>query len=288
MYMLNNSGEIKALIELIDDPDENVFKSITERFICLGKDILPIVKEQLDFTDEEDTIFRINHIIHKVNFKLLEDELIKWNASSQKSLWDATLIISTFIDTDADKNEIQFEIEKVKRSIWLEMNDYLTSLEEINIINKVIFSYYKFSATEDKFATEIDFGLNKLLTSKCSSAFSISIFYLLLGEMLKLPLKALQIPNQHLLAYCSIDDDLNGQNGDILFFIDPSTGQIYTHIDIENYLKKINHHIGVSSIKPQSTKDFVISWLTELASFYKKNNQVEKEFDFTELTMKLG
>jgi regulator of sirC expression with transglutaminase-like and TPR domain len=109
---------------------------------------------------------------------------------------------------------------------------------------KVIFSYYKFSATEDKFATEIDFGLNKLLTSKCSSAFSISIFYLLLGEMLKLPLKALQIPNQHLLAYCSIDDDLNGQNCDILFFIDPSTGQIYTHIDIENYLKKINHHIG--------------------------------------------
>jgi regulator of sirC expression with transglutaminase-like and TPR domain len=287
--MLNNSGEIKALIELIDDPDENVFKSITERFISLGKEIVPIVKEQLDFTVEEDTIFKINQIIHKVNFKLLEDELLKWNASTQKSLWDATLIISTFIDTEADKNEIQFEIEKVKRSIWLEMNDYLTSLEEINIINKVIFSYYKFSATEDQYATEIDFGLNKLLTSKCSSAFSISIFYLLLGEMLKLPLKALQIPNQHLLAYCNVDEnDFNGQKEDILFFIEPSTGQIYTHIDIENYLKKINHHIGVSSIKPQSTKDFVISWLMELASFYKKNNQVDKALDFTELTLKLG
>jgi len=62
--MLNNSGEIKALIELIDDPDENVFKSITERFIGLGKEVVPIVKEQLDFTDEEDTIFKINHIIH--------------------------------------------------------------------------------------------------------------------------------------------------------------------------------------------------------------------------------
>jgi hypothetical protein len=237
--MLNNSGEIKALIELIDDPDENVFKSITERFIGLGKDVVPIVKEQLDFTDEEDTIFKINHIIHKVNFKLLEDELTKWNASSQKSLWDATLIISTFIDNEADKKEIQFEIEKVKRSIWLEMNDYLTSLEEVNIINKVLFSYYKFSAFEEHLAKEIDFGLNNLLTTKTSSPFSISIFYLLLGEMLKLPLKALQIPNQHLLAYCSVDDlDLNVQNGDILFFIEPSTGQIYTHNDVENYLKK--------------------------------------------------
>jgi hypothetical protein len=103
-----------------------------------------------------------------------------------------------------------------------------------------------------------------------------------------LPLKALQIPNQHLLAYCSIDDyDLNGQNGEILFFIDPSTGQIYTHIDIENYLKKINHHTGASSIKPLSTKDFVISWLMELASFYKKNNEADKALDLTELTLKL-
>ena len=286
--MLNNSGEIKALVELIDDPDENVFKSITERFIGLGKDVLPIVKEQLDFTDEEDTIFKINHIIHKVNFKLLEDELIKWNASSQKSLWDATLIISTFIDTEADKKEIQFEIEKVKRSIWLEMNDYLTSLEEVNIINKVLFSYYKFSAFEEQLTNEIDFGLNNLLITKTSSPFSFSIFYLLLGEMLKLPLKALQIPNQHLLAYCSNDDDdLHGHIGDILFFIEPSTGQIYTHLDVENYLKKINHHIRVSSIKPQSTKDFVISWLMELASFYKKNNQVHKASDLIELTLKL-
>ena len=286
--MLNNSGEIKALIELIDDPDENVFKSITERFIGLGKDVVPIVKEQLDFTDEEDTIFKINHIIHKVNFKLLEDELIKWNASSQKSLWDATLIISTFIDTEADKKEIQFEIEKVKRSIWLEMNDYITSLEEVNIINKVLFSYYKFSAFEEQLTNEIDLGLNNLLTTKTSSPFSISIFYLLLGEMLKLPLKALQIPNQHLLAYCSIDeDDLNGQNGEILFFIDPSTGQIYTHRDVENYLKKINHPIEATSIKPQSTKDFVMSWLMKIASFYKKNNQGDKSSDFIELTLKL-
>jgi regulator of sirC expression with transglutaminase-like and TPR domain len=168
------------------------------------------------------------------------------------------------------------------------MNDYLTSLEEVNIINKVLFSYYKFSAFEEPLTKEIDFGLNKLLTTKTSSPFSISIFYLLLGEMLKLPLKALQIPNQHLLAYCSIDgDDLNGQNGEILFFIDPSTGQIYTHLDVENYLKKINHPIEVTYIKPQSTKDFVISWLMELASFYKKNNQVDKSSDFIELTLKL-
>ena len=286
--MLNNSGEIKALIELIDDPDENVFKSITDRFIGLGKEVVPIVKEQLDFTVEADTIFKINHIIHKVNFKFLEDELLKWNAATQKSLWDATLIISTFIDTDADKKEIQFEIEKVKRSIWLELNDYLTSLEEINVVNKVLFSYYKFSAFEEHLTNEIDFGLNKLLTNKISSPFSISIFYLLLGEMLKLPIKALQIPNQHLLAYCSFNgDDTEVQNEEILFFIDPTTGQIYTSLDVENYLKKINHHVGVSGINPLSTKDFVVSWLMELSSFFKKNKQADKAFDFLQLTMKL-
>ena len=284
--MLNNSGEIKALIELIDDPDENVFNSITDRFIGLGKDVIPIIKEQLDFTSDELSIFKINLIIHKVNFNLLESELMKWNHSPQKNIWDSALIISSYIDPEADKKEIQFEIEKVKRSIWLELNDYLTSLEEINVINKVLFSYYKFSAFEEHLSSEIDFGLNKLLSTRTSSPLSMSIFYLLLAEMLKIPIKALQIPKQHLLAYCSVDES-DEQNEDILFFIDPTTGQIYTHSDVDNYLKKINHHTGVTAIKPLSTKEFVIAWLMELSSFHKKENQEDKSLDILQLSMNL-
>jgi len=286
--MVNNSGEIKALIELIDDPDEIVFKSITDRFIGLGKEVVPIIKEQLDFTDEESTIFKINHIIHKVNFNSLEDELLRWNESPQKNLWDATLIISSYIDTEANKKEIQFEIEKVRRSIWLELNDYLTSLEEVNVINKVLFSYYKYATLDQSLTKEIDFGINKLLSTKTGSPRSIATFYLLLAELLKIPIKALEIPNQNLLAFCGEDSIFTDEpNEEILFFIDPTSGQIYTHTDIENYLKKINHHINAIALKPLSTKAYVIIWLTEISEFYKKNKQKDNAADLIQLAINI-
>ena len=286
--MVNNSGEIKALIELIDDPDEIVFKSITDRFIGLGKEVVPIIKEQLDFTDEESTIFKINHIIHKVNFNSLEDELLRWNESPQKNLWDATLIISSYIDTEANKKEIQFEIEKVRRSIWLELNDYLTSLEEVNVINKVLFSYYKYATLDQTKTKEIDLGINKLLSTKIGSPRSIATFYLLLAELIKIPIKALDIPNQNLLAFCGNDAVLPEEpNEEILFFIDPTSGQIYTHSDVENYLKKINHHMSASALKPLSTKAYVIIWLTEISEFYKKNKQKDNAADLIQLAINI-
>ena len=136
--MLNNPGEIKALIELIEDPDENVFKSITDRFIGLGKEVVPIIKEQLDFTADELTIEKINHIIHKVNFNLLEDEMMRWNNSPQKSLLDVVLALSIFIDQEADKNEVLFEIEKVKTFIKRDLDPLYQGQYEIQVVPNIV------------------------------------------------------------------------------------------------------------------------------------------------------
>lgn len=286
--MLNNSGEIKALIELIDDPDEIVFKSITDRFVGLGKDVVPIIKEQLEFTAEEITISKINHIIHKINFNILENELLKWNESEQKSLLEAVLILSAFADAECNKRDLIFEIEKIKRSIWLELNDYLTSLEEVNVVNKVLFSYYKFSVSEHAEMEKSNFGLNSIMVAKKGSPRLIATLYILVADMLKIPIRAIEIPNQHLLGYCSLESESAKENENgILFFIEPTTGQVYTHSDVENYLRKIGHLYNTNSLIALTTKEYIKLWLTDIASFYKKISQHDKSDDIISLITNL-
>jgi hypothetical protein len=56
---MSKSGEIAALINLIEDPDELVYQTITERFIEHGNPIIPVLKEQLDFTEDLEVQRRI-------------------------------------------------------------------------------------------------------------------------------------------------------------------------------------------------------------------------------------
>jgi hypothetical protein len=140
LKMLNKSGEILALINLIDDPDEEIFISITQKFVALGETVIPILTEEKEFCDDESISSKIDSIIYEVSFSSLKNSLEKWEETSDISLKDASIILSKFIDQKTETEELEFEIEKIKRSVWLELNDYLTPLEVVNIFNKIFFS----------------------------------------------------------------------------------------------------------------------------------------------------
>ncbi len=273
--MMANS-ELYALLNLIEDPDEEVFLSITDRFIGLGQEIIPALEDHLHATHDEEQIKKINFIIDKVAIAALTDELMEWKGSEDQSTVEASLIISRFLNRDVNQENIFFEIEKIRRSVWLELNDYLTPLEEVNIINKIIFEYYKFKGVETNYAAGKDFDLYGLITHKQSNTFPLAALYLLISEMLGLSLKPVEVPRQNLICYFEEEPLFDEKGTGILFFLDPLNGQVYTHKDIENYLNKINYVPYPINITTVSPIRFVQKWLNELAKVEKEAGQDHK------------
>ncbi|MFN5439032.1 MAG: transglutaminase family protein [Bacteroidota bacterium] len=275
LAMMANS-ELSALLNLIEDPDEDVFNSITERFVGMGKEIIPILEEHQHGTHDEELIKKINYIIDLVSLSVLTNELMEWKYSEDQSTIEAALIISNYLNKEFNQENIFFEIEKIRRSIWLELNDYLTPLEEVNIINKIVFGHYKFKGLETNYAKPNDFDLKGLITEKQANTFPIAALYLLISEMLGLGLKPVDVPRQNLLCYYEEEPLFDEQGSSILFFIDPLNGQIYTHKDIENYLKKINYVPHPLQIPAVSNVRFVQKWLNELSKIEKETEQDHK------------
>lgn len=267
------NSELSALLNLIDDPDEDVFHSITERFIGMGQEIIPILEEHQLGTHDEELIKKTNYIIDLVALSVLTNELLEWKHSEDQSAIEAALIISKFLNRSFDQENTFFEIEKIRRSIWLELNDYLTPLEEVNIINKIVFGYYKFKGIETNYSKPKDFDLSALISEKQANTFPIAALYLLISEMLGLGLKPVDVPRQNLLCYYEEEPLFDEQGSSILFFIDPLNGQIYTHKDIENYLKKINYVPHPLQIPAVSNVRFVQKWLSELTKVEKEAEQ---------------
>jgi regulator of sirC expression with transglutaminase-like and TPR domain len=176
-------------------------------------------------------------------------------------------------------------MEKIRRNIWLELNSYLTPLEQVNVITGILYSYYKLKGNEVTYDIPEDFLINKVIEQKKGNAITNGILYLIVCELLDIPIKAINIPKQFILGYFDIDynfpNPTKQRSEKINFYIDPLNGQIYSHKDVENYFKRISVP-SIPSYFRQITNRRIIQHLleefskcfTDEANRYKKNDLI--------------
>ena len=117
-------------------------------------------------------------------------------------------------------------------------------MEQVNVITGILYSYYKLKGNEVTYDIPEDFLINKVIEQKKGNAITNGILYLIVCELLDIPIKAINIPKQFILGYFDIDynfpNPTRQRSEKINFYIDPLNGQVYSHKDVENYFKRIS------------------------------------------------
>lgn len=265
---MEENKEISALLQLIDDPDEEVYDTVSNRIISLGKAIIPNLESLWENTHNEAVQERIETMIHKLHFRDLTDDFSKWK-DGKCDLLQGALLTARYHYPEIQETQVLQEIEKIRRNIWLELNVYLTPLEQTSIITSILYNYYKLQGVEIGYSQPEDFLINKTLESKKGNAISNGILYLVFCELLDIPVRAINIPRQFILAYIDPQFELlnpMAHNSEkIKFYIDPLNGQVYSHKDIENYFKRISVPPTTSYFRAMNNKS-VIQFLLEQLS----------------------
>jgi regulator of sirC expression with transglutaminase-like and TPR domain len=268
---LVENKEISALFHLIDDPDEEVFHTVSSKIISFGKDIIPNLENLWENTNQEEVQERIETIIHKLHFRDLTNDFISWKNGNCELLQGALLVARYHYPEMLEVQSLQ-EIEKLRRNIWLELNNYLTPLEQINVMTSILYNYYKQKGVEISYSQPEDFLITKTLETKKGNAISNGILYLVLCDKLDIPVKATNIPRQFILGYFDPQHEfLNpaGHNAEkINFFIDPLNGNIYSHKDVENYFKRISVTPAPAYFRQLSNKRIIRFLLEELSKCF--------------------
>ncbi|MEO6550153.1 MAG: transglutaminase family protein [Ferruginibacter sp.] len=283
--------EISALFHLIDDPDEEVYSTVSSRLISFGKGIIPNLENLWENTHSEPVQERIEIIIHKLHLRELTDEFIYWKNGSCDLLKGA-MLVARYHYPDMQESAAMQEIEKLRRNIWLELNNYLTPLEQINVITSILYNYYKQKGVEISYSQPEEFLITKTLETKKGNAISNGILYLVLCDLLDIPVKATNIPRQFILGY--FDPQYNFQNPGsnssekINFFIDPLNGNIYSHKDVENYFKRIEVAHSPAYFRQLNNKRIIAFLLEELAKCFDNDRNRYKMEDLTMLVKLLG
>lgn len=277
--------EISALLNLIDDPDEEVFGAVSERIIGYGRLIIPNLEHLWETTPSEDTQDRIELLIHRLHFKDLSEDFQGWSISGYNDLMVGALLAAKFQYPDLSTTPVLQEVEKLRRNIWLELNNYLTPLEQLRIVTGILYGYYGLKESQTSYEDVNDFLLHRTLESKKGNQISNGILYLILCNLLDIPVRALSIPKQFILAYYKTGFSDMPEYGfsQIEFFLDPTSGQVFSHKDIESYFKRISVPPVPSYFKPLSNKRIIQTLLEEMAKCFTLDKDHYKHSELLQL-----
>ena len=284
--------EISALLQLVDDPDEEVYHLVSSKIVGYGKTIIPNLEHIWETSIDQQVQERVERLIHRLHFTDLKADLANWAKEENPSMLQGAILASKYQYPDLNQAALLVEVEKIRRTVWLELNNYLTPLEQINILSSVVFNYIGLKGTEIKKANPNDFLFNKIIETKQGNQFGNGLLFLVFAEMLDLPIKAIQIPGFFALAYFKTDfsfEDPDFIKQKISYYFDPGYGQIFSQADVDTYFEKLAGSPAKGSyFEPLDNKQALQRWILEYSRCFDNSKDQEKKNELLELAALLG
>ncbi len=276
---MTERNELNAIIQLLEDPDQEVYEVVSNKLVEYGTSLVPSLL-QVQYASTSDLMQeRIDVIIHQIQLKDAIAQFKQWQSSSNPSVIDGLMIVSSIINVQFDKEATLQLFEQIRKSCWLELNHYLTSLEKITTLNSVLFNHLHFKGELDMTKEEQLFNIEFVLQFKKGNMLSMGALYMALAQVLDLPVKLIKVEDHYLLAY--VDSQISFLDPEqkpiesIQFFINPLLGDIYSVEEIDAFLKTQEVNIEKDKFPFHTNESLLLHYTENMFQFYNYKEAYE-------------
>jgi hypothetical protein len=228
--------KIKALISLLDDPNEDIFIKVKEKIILEGVDTLPDLKRAVI---ESDNIYfrnKVKKIIKQINVKYIHDELWKWAESKEKDMFFGHFLLAKYRNPALTLDKLNDKINPIINDIRNELNVYLTAIQQIKIINNIFFEKYGFTAIPADSSDQDTFYIDTVLNTKKGNDVTLAVIYQHIALQTGLKLYGVNFTRIFLLGFFDERDNKSIEKENALFYVNPFyKGAIYSVPELVSY-----------------------------------------------------
>lgn len=286
MGKVSDNKELEALMSLLDEPSDDIFQAIGDRIFAYGPKAIPVLEHTWENTFDTVIQQRIEDIIHRIQFNELKKEMRQWSEYGHHDLMQGALLVAKFQYPALDEEAVIKKIGQFSQDIWLELNQNLTGLEKVKVINHILFDTHKLAGSLTGSNSAENFYINNLLDSKKGSPLILGIVYISVAQGLKIPIYGVDLPRHFVLAYTDEILILPGETpgGEVLFYINPfNRGAVFTRNEIELFIKQLKLDKKDSYFIPCDNKTIIRRMINELINVYDQNGNPGKRDEMTEL-----
>lgn len=276
---MKQAEEIRALITLLDDPDELIYRQIREKILGFGPEIIPDLEEVWE-EGSFGLLFqsRIEEIVHDIQFNTVKKEMREWREEHTDDLLRGVWLIAKYQYPELTYEELDKQLSKLVQDVWLELNNHLTLIEKVRIINHILFEVHGFTGNSVNYHAPQNSYLNTVLESKKGNPLSLCILYILLGEKLGVPLYGVNLP-RHFIVACLYDyfpSDL-AADAQVLFYINPfNKGNMFSKQDIDQFVRQLKLDTKDSYYQPCDNLTILTRIFNNLIHAYNQLGYPEK------------
>ena len=272
-----NEAELKALVSLLDDEDDQIVSHIEQKIRSLGKEIIPYLEQEWESSFNPTLQRRIENLIHTLQYQLLKDRLQEWYDHPDQDLLTGLWLISTYQYPDIELTKLKQDLEQIYYEAWLEFRPDLYPFDQVKVINSVFFNKLKFGANTKNFHSPGNSLINIVLETRKGNPISLCVIYMLVAQKLKLPIHGVNLPNLFILTY---KDDT------VQFYINAfNRGLIFSKQDIENYIHELRLTPQESFFEPCSNLEIIRRTLRNLVMSFDKMGEHAKAEEVKELLL---
>jgi regulator of sirC expression with transglutaminase-like and TPR domain len=254
--------ELKALVSLLDDDDQQVVAHVEDKILSIGKDVIPFLEHEWESNLNPTVQSRIEELIHTLQYDLLRDRLKKWYEGKEQDLLTGMWILATYQYPDLELEKLKQDLEQIYYETWLEFRPDLYPFDQVKVINSVLFNKLKFGANTKNFHSPGNSMINVVLESRKGNPITLCAIYMLVAQKLKLPVHGVNLPNLFILTY----KDENHQ-----FYINAfNRGLIFSKQDIENYIHELHLVPQLSFFEACSSLEIIRRALRNLVMSFEK------------------
>ena len=276
-----NDQELLAMISLLDDEDETVYESLLSHFLEIGKPVIPLLEEKWSQSLDALLQSRIENIVHKIQFESVKSELANWKAHNKNNLLDGLIAVARYQYPDLDEDSIRTFFSDARRRVWDNLQPGDTPLEQVRILNQVLFVEFGFNGNTANFHSPQNSFINTVIESKRGNPILLCAIYSIVAQDLDVPVYGVNLPEHFVLCYQTLYKDKFAEYAfpeeNILFFINAfSRGSVFGKDEIELYLRKLKLQPDKKFITPCSNTDIIRRILHNLNFSFNKSGLTEK------------
>ena len=279
---MGNLAEINALVKLLDDPDQAIYEQVQQRLLEYGNEAISELENAWE--QSLDTLLqeRIENIVHTIQFNNVKEDLNLWYQSGAFDLLQGALVINRYQYPDLDEQAIIFQIEEIKREIWIGLQYEMSSIEKIKLINHVFYNQFGFSGNTKNHHDPQNSYLNQVLESKKGNQISLAIIYATLAQKLDIPVYGVNLPQHFILGY--IDESNAEKEYGVLFYINAfNKGAIFGKHDVDQFLRQLNLEPQPGFYSPCSNTEIIRRIIRNLISAYENLGATDKVDELKQL-----
>jgi hypothetical protein len=288
-----NDNKLDALIALLDDPDDSVFNFVLEEITKQDISSVSRLEHIWETTYDEVLQNRIELIIQKIQLNDTREKIKNWSNQKKLDLFDGVFLIARYQFPELKLKSIQNQLENIRKDVWLEYRNSMTSLEKITILNHILYDQYKFKLDKKSEDSPQLCYINQILDTKRGNSVTLAILYILVARSLNLPVEYIDFGKSPLIGF--FDKELahlvhgDDYRHDVLFYINPSNKGAIIGLKEVNYIQHAEETSEQEKLtKPCSDRIIIKRLIEKLAFAYTRmENSNEKVFYLTDIAAML-